>query len=116
MANGKKNWVKLAGFMVTVLVLLGTIGASYWDHKGDVRVLTSTVEASDLLRKTELDAANKLGCHPSAKNTESISQIKTDIAVTKQSVGNIKEDVAELRTEQRQNTKTILEAIKDGQK
>ncbi len=91
--NGKRLNLAIAGLAITLLVI-GSSGLTNY-----VNTQHETSDATKAIGVLKTD-----GCDPAKKSV-------TDVAVIKTEVAAIKEDVREMRAEQRAGKKEILEAI-----
>lgn len=91
--------LKVAGFVLSILLVLGAVGASYWDHKADVKVLTTEVNLHGIQQDKDMATIKGDGCAPSQKNT-------TSVAVIESRLTNIEKA-------QTDNTAAIIKAIND---
>lgn len=99
--------LRIAGFILTVAVLLGTMLLAWGDQKGDFReqrVKDERHEAEDAKRDADL---KKDGC-------DIAQDTVTKVAVIESELPAIKEDIRELRVEQKADTALILRAIRDN--
>ena len=105
-SNG--NW-RIAGFILTSATILVAIVLAWGDQKGELKAqgtASGLHVAIDAKRHVDL---KKDGCDPSQANTTEIAVIKT---IIKTELPAIKQDIRELRVEQKADTQLILEEIR----
>ena len=98
MAKGNGKW--MVGTGITVFLVIAGVIASYVRTQAgvkavDVRADAIVADADDL----ELD-----GCKPAQKNTFDVALVQKDIVV-------MREDIKEMRTEQKEGFKEILSRL-----
>ncbi len=94
-----KNGTKTILTIISLILTVAVVGAGVV-----VYAVTNTHETGDTAEN--LDKLESSGCKPSRTNTIEVAVIKTEITA-------IKDDVREMRVEQRADTKAILKAIED---
>ena len=95
---------KLAGFILALLVTIGTVLGTWSDHKGDARELKTTVETHIKQSETEGTKSHAEGCLPSRKNTTSVTVIKAEIS-------GIKKAIEDSRIEQKEQIQQVMDKI-----
>ncbi len=93
--NGRLN-IAIASL---IIIIVGVASSRITDYANNKHETKDTAKDVDELKVD--------GCDPSGEN-------RTNIAVIDTKLQNIKTDVAELRIEQRVDTKEILKAIRDN--
>ncbi len=84
------------GLLIVVGLSIAAMSVGWADHNSDIKAIG-----------VKGDTMKAEGCDPAKKSV-------TDVAVIKTEVAAIKEDVREMRVEQRADTNKILAAIKEN--
>ena len=93
----KRTSIKVTvGLLITVGLTIAAMSAGWVDHNSDIEAIG-----------VKTDTMKVEGCDPAKKTV-------TDVAVIKTEVAAIKEDVREMRIEQRIGKQEILTAIKES--
>ncbi len=97
MALSKSTPIKITiGLLIVVGLAIAAMSAGWVDHNSDIKAIG-----------VKADTMKVEGCDPAKKSV-------TDVAVIKTEVVAIKEDVREMRAEQKAGTQAILEAINEN--
>ncbi len=95
-ALSKSTPIKVTiGLLIVTGLAIAGMSAGWVDHNSDIKAIG-----------VKADRIKVEGCDPAKKTV-------TDVAVIKTEVAAIKEDVREMRIEQKADTKAIIKAIND---